>query len=504
MMAKKRPVCLIIMDGWGVAPADEKNALARSDTPNLDRYLSEYPNAILKAHGLNVGLPKGNQGNSEVGHLNIGSGRIMKQMLVRIDRHIEDGSFYENTVFIGAVDHCRKNRSNLHLMGLIQDQGVHAVTRHCNALLMLCRKLDFDDVYVHVLSDGRDTPPKSVGGYIKDLEDGIKKAATGKIGTIIGRYYALDRDTNWDRIKIAYDGLTELKGVVCEDWKEAVENAYAADETDEFIRPRIIKGFPGIRDGDAVINFNYRLDRAREITHAFTDTDFKGFERRRLDVKYVGFTDYYDNGEFEVAFPPVKHKNILGKVLSDHGLKQLRCAETEKYAHVTFFFNDSDETPFEGEDRILVHSPKVATYDLQPEMSAYKIRNKLLEAIATDKYDVIICNFANSDMVGHTGVFDAVVKAGEVVDECVGAVTDAVLAKGGAVIITADHGNGECMLLDDGSPMTAHTTNPVPVIVCGVGDVELIKDGKLCNLAPTMLKILETDQPAEMSCRPLF
>jgi 2,3-bisphosphoglycerate-independent phosphoglycerate mutase len=504
MMAKKRPVCLIIMDGWGVAPADEKNALARSDTPNLDRYLSEYPNAILKAHGLNVGLPKGNQGNSEVGHLNIGSGRIMKQMLVRIDSHIEDGSFYENKVFRGAVDHCRKNRSNLHLMGLIQDQGVHAVTRHCNALLMLCRKLDFDDVYVHVLSDGRDTPPKSVGGYIKDLEDGIKKAATGKIGTIIGRYYALDRDTNWDRIKIAYDGLTELKGVVCEDWKEAVENAYAADETDEFIRPRIIKGFPGIRDGDAVINFNYRLDRAREITHAFTDTDFKGFERRRLDVKYVGFTDYYDNGEFEVAFPPVKHKNILGKVLSDHGLKQLRCAETEKYAHVTFFFNDSDETPFEGEDRILVHSPKVATYDLQPEMSAYKIRDKLLEAIATDKYDVIICNFANGDMVGHTGVFDAVVKAGEVVDECVGAVTDAVLAKGGAVIITADHGNGECMLLDDGSPMTAHTTNPVPVIVCGVDDVELRKDGKLCNLAPTMLKILEIDQPAEMTCKPLF
>ena len=492
------------MDGWGIAPADEKNALAKAHTPNLDRYLSGFPNAVLRAHGLYVGLPEGYQGNSEVGHLNIGSGRIIKQMIVRIDSDIEAGSFYENKVLKGAVDHCRKNGSNLHLMGLIQDQGVHAVTRHCNALLMLCRRMDFHNVYVHVFSDGRDTPPRSAAEYIEDLEKGIKKAGRGKIGTIIGRYYAMDRDTNWDRVKIAYDGLTKPEGIVCRDWKEAVKNAYAAGETDEFIRPRIINGFPGIRDGDAVINFNFRLDRAREITHAFTDTDFKEFERDKLDIKYVGFTDYYDDGEFEIAFPPVRHKNILGKVLSDHGLKQLRCAETEKYAHVTFFFNDSDETPFEGEDRILVHSPKVATYDLQPEMSAYEVKDKLLEAIAADKYAVIICNFANGDMVGHTGVFDAVVKAGEAVDECVGAVTDAVLAKGGAVIITADHGNGECMLLDDGSPMTAHTTNPVPVIVCGVGDVELIKDGKLCDLAPTLLKILGIEQPAEMTGRPLF
>ncbi|MBW1966289.1 MAG: 2,3-bisphosphoglycerate-independent phosphoglycerate mutase [Deltaproteobacteria bacterium] len=503
-MTEKRPVCLIIMDGWGIAPADERNALAKARTPNLDRYLSRFPNATLRAHGLDVGLPEGYQGNSEVGHLNIGAGRIIKQMIVRIDSAIEDGSFYENEVLRGAVDHCRKNGSNLHLMGLIQDQGVHAVTRHCNALLMLCRRMDFHNVYVHVFSDGRDTPPRSAAEYIKDLEQGIKKAGRGKIGTIIGRYYAMDRDTNWDRIKIAYDGLTKPEGIVCRDWKEAVASAYAAGETDEFIRPRIINGFPGIRDGDAVINFNFRLDRAREITHAFTDTDFEGFERRKLDIKYVGFTDYYDDGEFEIAFPPVRHKNILGEVLSDHGLRQLRCAETEKYAHVTFFFNDSNETPFEGEDRILVHSPKVATYDLQPEMSAYEVRDKLLEAIAADKYDVIICNFANCDMVGHTGVFDAVVRAGEVVDECAGAVADAVLAKGGAVIITADHGNGECMLLDDGSPMTAHTTNPVPVIICGAGDVELRKDGRLCDLAPTLLKILGIEQPAEMTGRPLF
>ncbi|MBW1936161.1 MAG: 2,3-bisphosphoglycerate-independent phosphoglycerate mutase [Deltaproteobacteria bacterium] len=503
-MPEKRPVCLIIMDGWGIAPADERNALAKAHTPNFDRYLSKFPNAALKAHGLNVGLPEGNQGNSEVGHLNIGAGRIMKQMLVRINSDIEDGSFYENEVLKGAVDHCKKNRSNLHLMGLIQDQGVHAVTHHCNALLMLCSRMDFNNVYVHVFSDGRDTPPRSAAKYIEDLEAGINKTGRGKIGSIIGRYYAMDRDTNWDRVKIAYDGLTKTAGIVCKDWKEAIENAYAAKETDEFIKPRIIKGFPGIKDGDAVINFNFRLDRAREITHAFTDKNFKEFERRKLDIKYVGLTDYYDDGEFEIAFPPVSHKNILGKVLSDHGLKQLRCAETEKYAHVTFFFNDSNETPFEGEDRVMVHSPKVATYDLQPEMSAYEIRDKLLEAIAADKYDVIICNFANADMVGHTGVFNAAVKAGETVDECVGVVTDAALAKGGAVIITADHGNGECMLLDDGSPMTAHTTNPVPVIVCGVGDVELIKDGRLCDLAPTLLKILGIEQPVEMTGRPLF
>ena len=503
-MKKKKPLCLIIMDGWGIAPADAKNALAKADTPNLDYFFSKYPNALLRADGLNVGLPEGNQGNSEVGHLNIGSGRIMKQMLVRINSSIEDGSFYKNKVLKGAIAHCKKNGSNLHLMGLIQNQGVHAVTSHCNALLMLCRKMDFDDVYVHVFSDGRDTPPKSAAKYIAELEDGIKKAGLGKIGTIIGRYYAMDRDTNWDRIKIAYDGLTELKGLVCRDRQAAIEQAYAAAENDEFIKPKIIKGFPGIKDGDAVINFNFRLDRAREITHAFTDTHFDDFKRDKLDIQYTGFATYYDNGEFETAFPPVKHKNILGEVLSDHGLKQLRCAETEKYAHVTFFFNDSNEIPFKGEDRILVHSPKVATYDLKPEMSAYLIRKRLLEAIAADKHDVIICNFANADMVGHTGVFAATVKAGGVVDECIGSVSKAVLAKGGAVIITADHGNGECMLLDDGSPMTAHTTNPVPVILCGVGDVELIKDGKLCDLAPTMLKILQIDQPMEMTGRPLF
>ncbi len=498
-MARKKPLSIIIMDGWGVAPANEGNALAKARTPNLDRYNCKYPNTTLRAEGLNVGLPAGNQGNSEVGHLNIGAGRIMEQMLVRIDNQIERGEFYENEVLRVAVEHCKVNGTNLHLIGLVNDQGVHAVTRHCNALLMLCKKMDFDDVYVHAFTDGRDTPPSSAEIYLEELEEGIRKADRGKVALVVGRYWAMDRDTNWDRVKVAYDGMTGLKGVQCRSWREAIGDAYAAGETDEFIKPRIIEGFPGIRDGDAVINFNFRLDRAREITHALTDTDFKGFERTRLDVKYVGFTNYYDDGEFEIAFPPVRQANILGQVLSDHGLRQLRCAETEKYAHVTFFFNDSDETPFEGEDRTLVHSPKVATYDLKPEMSAYGVRDRLLEAVASDTYDVIIANFANGDMVGHTGVFEAVVRAAEAVDECVGAVADAVLEKGGAVIITADHGNGEQMFLEDGSPMTAHTTNPVPFILCGMGNIDLRKGGRLCDIAPTMLKILGIEQPAEMT-----
>jgi len=503
-MNRIKPVGLIIMDGWGVAPNDAKNALAKANTPNLDQFVSAYPNTVLRAEGLNVGLPSGNQGNSEVGHLNIGAGRVVKQMLVRIDDDIKNGRFYDNKVLKNAVRHCQKNDSALHLMGLVQDQGVHAVTRHANALLMLCRKMDFDNVFVHVFADGRDTPPKSASEYIKALQAGIRKAGRGLIGSVIGRYYAMDRDTNWDRIKIAYDGLTQCEGSLCENWQAAIDKAYAAGETDEFIKPKIIKGFSGIHSGDAVICFNFRLDRAREITHAFTDSSFDGFKRAKPDIRYTGFTQYFADGEFEFAFPPVKQKNILGRVLSDHGLKQLRCAETEKYAHVTFFFNDSDETPFEGEERILEPSPKVATYDLKPEMSAYKVRDKLLEAIAADKYDVIICNFANGDMVGHTGVFDAVVKAAETVDACVGAVADAILQKGGAAIITADHGNAECVQLPDGTPMTAHTTNPVPVIVCGLGDVNMIEGGKLCDIAPTLLKILGLRQPVDMTGQALF
>ncbi len=504
-MPAKKPVCLIILDGWGAAPPDGRNAIAAAKTPYMDKFLSTYPNATLKAHGLNVGLPDGNQGNSEVGHLNIGAGRIVPQMLIRIDNAVEDGSFYENDALRGAVDHCRKNGSALHLMGLVQDQGVHAVTRHCNAMLTLCGKMGFDNVYIHVFTDGRDTPPRSCKGYIGELMNGMKAAGVGRIGTIIGRYYAMDRDKRWERVKIAYDGLADAEGAAHADWEDAIDAAYAAGENDEFIKPRIIDGFPGIQDGDAIVNFNFRLDRAREMTHAFTDAEWNEFDRKAIgDLKYVGFTEYYDGGNFGVAFGPKAQRNIFGKVLADHGLSQLRCAETEKYAHVTFFFNNSNETPFQNEERILVPSPSVATYDLKPEMSAYEVRDKLLAAVASDRYDVIIANYANGDMVGHTGVFDAAVQAVQAVDACCGEVTEAALDRGGAVIITADHGNAECMMLDDGSPMTAHTTNPVPVIVCGMGDVDLRTDGRLCDLAPTLLKILDIEQPNEMTGRPLF
>ncbi len=505
IVEKKKPVCLVIMDGWGIAPADERNALEAADTPNLDKYKEQYPNASLNAHGLDVGLPDGNQGNSEVGHLNIGAGRVVNQMLVRIDTAVTSGTIFENEILKGAVEHCKENNSTLHLMGLIQDQGVHAVTRHCNALLAMCGKMDFENVFVHVFSDGRDTPPKSCATYMEELEKGFAEAGVGRVGSVIGRYYAMDRDNRWERVQIAYDGLTKAEGEECATWQEAIEKSYAADENDEFIKPKILPGFTGIKEGDAIINFNFRLDRARELTHAITDTEFSGFEREKIkNLKYIAMTNYYDDGEFEVAFPPKFQTAILGEILSKNGLKQVRCAETEKYAHVTFFFNDSGETPFENEDRILVDSPKVATYDLQPEMSAFEVKDKVLGVIAEDTYDVIIVNFANADMVGHTGVFDAVITAAQTVDECVGAVTDAATAKGGAVIITADHGNGECMMLEDGSPMTAHTTNPVPVFIAGMGDVDIRTDGRLADLAPTMLKILGIDQPAEMKGEPLF
>ncbi|MFP4521369.1 MAG: 2,3-bisphosphoglycerate-independent phosphoglycerate mutase [Fibrobacterota bacterium] len=500
----KKPLCLIIMDGWGVAPADNRNALAKAHTPELDRLFEKYPSSELRAEGLNVGLPEGNQGNSEVGHLNLGAGRIVKQMLVRIDDDIESGEFFNNPVLRETVSYCLEKDSALHLMGLIQDQGVHAVTRHAAALLRLCAKEGLGKVFIHVISDGRDTPPRSAKEHITELEKAVKESGVGEIATLTGRYYAMDRDNNYDRVKIAYDTLTSPGENSFPGWREALEDAYGAGENDEFIKPRIVGSFSGIKDGDAVINFNFRLDRAREITHAFTDSDFSGFERKKIDLKYTAFTSYYDDGDFSVAFPPASQDNILGKVLADNGLKQLRCAETEKYAHVTFFFNDSDETPFEGEKRIVVPSPKVATYDMKPEMSAFEVRDKLLEAIDSEEHDVIIVNFANGDMVGHTGVFDAVVKAGEAVDKCVGEVTGSVLSKGGSVIITADHGNAECMMLDDGSPMTAHTTNPVPVIICGTEAAQIRSGGKLCDVAPTMCRILGIEIPEEMQGSPLF
>ncbi len=499
----KRPLCLIIRDGWGYAPPSKGNAITSAKTPRTDEFMKKYPNTLIKCRGLAVGLEKGNQGNSEVGHLNIGAGRIVYQSMTRINKSIEDGDFFKNKAFLNAIAHCKNNNSTLHLYGLVQDQGVHAVTSQCVALLDLCAREKFKNVLVHAFTDGRDTPPKSAKIYLKELQDGIDKFGVGRVASVMGRYYAMDRDTRWERVEVAYNGLVKGEGKSVSSWNEAIDDAYAAGENDEFIKPRLID-FKGIKDSDAIIFFNYRLDRTRELTHAFTDVEFNGFKREKRKVFYVGFTDYYPNGNFEVAYAPQTNKNIFGEYIADKGLKQVRCAETEKYAHVTFFFNGQEETPYKNEDRLLVNSPKVATYDLKPEMSAPEVRDKVLNAIKSDVYDVIIVNFANCDMVGHTGVFPAVVKAVETVDECVGALVDAVVSKNGTAIITADHGNAEQKLLDDGTPMTAHTTNDVPLILIGCGDVKLREGGLLGDIAPTMLKILGLEQPIEMTGKSLF
>jgi len=381
---------------------------------------------------------------------------------------------------------------------------VHAVTTQCVALLDLCARQGLSKVLIHAFTDGRDTPPKSAMTYMEELQAGIDKFKVGKVATVTGRYYAMDRDKRWERVEPAYNALVKGEGRPVASWQDAIKDAYANNENDEFIKPRIVDGFAGMRDGDAVIFFNYRLDRARELTHAFVDDKFDGFRREKRELLFVAFTDYYEGGKFEVAFRPITNKNLFGEYISSLGLTQVRCAETEKYAHVTFFFNGQEETPYKNEERILVNSPKVATYDLQPEMSAYEVRDKIVAAVQEDKYDVIIINFANCDMVGHTGVFDAVVKAVETVDQCSGALVDAVLEKGGVCLVTADHGNAEQMMLADGSPMTAHTTNDVPCILIGAGDVKLRNDGLLADLAPTMLDIMGYPQPAEMSGKTLI
>ncbi len=500
----KKPVCLIIRDGWGAAPKSEANAISSAKTPRTDDFMVKYPSTLIKAHGEFVGLESGNQGNSEVGHLNIGAGRVVYQSMTRINKSITDGDFFNNQAFIGAIENCRKNGSVLHLMGLVQDQGVHAVTSQCVALLDLCRRESFHNVLVHAFTDGRDTPPKSTKEYLTELQSGIDKFSVGRIATIVGRYYAMDRDKRWDRVELAYNLLVNASGIRTESWQKAVDDAYLAGESDEFIKPRIIGDFTGIKNNDSVIFFNYRLDRVRELTHAFVDSSFDSFPREKRNVKFVGFTEYWEGCPFDVAYGPVSSSNLLGDYLSKLGKTQVRCAETEKYAHVTFFFNGQIESPFKGEDRILVSSPKVATYDQKPEMSAYEVKDKMLSAIASNKYDVMIVNFANCDMVGHTGVFPAVVKAVETVDECTGAVIDAVLAKGGVCIVTADHGNAEQMLLADGSPMTAHTINEVPLILIGATDRKLRDGGILADIAPTILELMELQQPKEMTGKSLL
>ena len=497
----KTPVALIIMDGYGINKDTYGNAIAAAKKPNLDRYFAEWPNTIIGASGMDVGLPDGQMGNSEVGHTNMGAGRIVYQELTRITKSIADGEYLNNEAFCAAVENCKQHGGALHLMGLLSSGGVHSHNTHLYGMLELAKKAGLHEVYVHCFVDGRDVPPSSGKEFIEELAAKMAEIGVGKIATISGRYYAMDRDNRWERVVKAYSAMVYGEGVMCDDPVKAMENSYAEGVTDEFVVPVVVDAKGIIKANDSVIFFNFRPDRAREITRTFVDPEFSGFERKNgmFPLTYVCFTQYDATmPNVLVAFKPQSLVNTLGEYISSIGKTQLRIAETEKYAHVTFFFNGGVEKQYEGEDRILVNSPKVATYDLQPEMSAYEVTDKVLAAIDSEKYDVIILNFANCDMVGHTGVFDAAVKAVEAVDTCVGKTVDAILAHGGTALITADHGNADKMFEADGSPFTAHTTNPVPLIVAGQKG-ELREGGVLADLAPTMLKIMGVPQPEEMT-----
>lgn len=499
-----RPVCLIIRDGWGVNPSSdiegEGDATRLAKTPVMSKVLSECPTSMLKCSGLDVGLAPGFQGNSEVGHLNLGSGRVVDEMMVRINKSIENGAFFSNKTFIACIEHCRKNNSTLHIIGLLQDQGVHAMNTHLYALLKMVKDEGLEQVVVHIFSDGRDTPPTSAGDFIRELVDKMKKIGIGKIGSLHGRYYGMDRDKRWDRVEKSYNCLVNAVGFKAPDIFKALEEAYSRGETDEFIQPMVVGDFNGIKDGDAFLHYNYRLDRGRELTHAFVDEEFTFFPRQKVDILYAAFARYYEGGNYLVAFDEVELHRIFGQIISEKGLTQLRIAETEKYAHVTFFFNAQIEQPFPGEERILVPSPKVATYDLQPEMNAAELTDRLMEAI--HKFDVITLNFANGDMVGHTGFLDAAVKAVETVDTCLGRVLDRIKDLGGCALITSDHGNCEKMR-DNGKPHTAHTIFDVTCSLFNYPDAHL-RDGRLADVAPTLLEILGVSQPEEMTGRSLL
>ena len=488
------------MDGFGKNESTYGNAIAAAKKPNLDKIVSENPMTFIGASGLDVGLPDGQMGNSEVGHTNIGAGRVVYQELTRITKSIQDGDFFTNEALVGAMENCKKNSSALHLMGLMSDGGVHSHNTHLYGIMELAKRSGVDKVYIHCFMDGRDVPPTSGKDYLAELYEKCDEIGVGEIATVMGRYYAMDRDNRWERVVKAYKAMTEGEGVKFDCACKMMEESYANDVTDEFIVPAVSEKAVPVKDNDSIVFFNFRPDRAREITRAFVDPAFSGFEREQLKGLYYVCMTQYDATmpNVYVAFKPESLENTFGEYISDKGLKQLRIAETEKYAHVTFFFNGGVEKQYPGEDRILVKSPAVATYDLQPEMSAYEVTDKLLAAIDSDKYDAIILNYANCDMVGHTGVFDAAVKAVEAVDTCVGKIVDAVAAKGGVTLITADHGNADKMYEADGSPFTAHTTNPVPFIVVGY-PCELREGGRLCDIAPTMLKIMGLEQPKEMT-----
>ncbi len=512
MTQARKPLMLMILDGWGYRETKEGNAILAARTPNLNRLQKEYPSCFLEASGEAVGLPEGQMGNSEVGHLNIGAGRIVYQDLTRINLSIREGDFFDNPAFLDAISNVKTHNSSLHLMGLVSYGGVHSHMTHLYALIKLAQDKGMEKVYIHAFLDGRDVPPKAALEDIKELTAFCRENGKAKIATVSGRYYAMDRDKRWERTKLAYDALTlGVAPFTVRDPVAAVSEAYSRGETDEFVKPTVVTDVEGqpvatIKDNDSVIFFNFRPDRARQLTWAFMNQDFEDFQREaRPHVHYVCMAQYDETMNLPIAYPPEELENVLGEVLSKQGLIQLRIAETEKYAHVTFFLNGGVEKCYEGEDRCLTPSPKIATYDLKPEMSAYEVTDEVIKRINSGKYDIIILNFANMDMVGHTGIFEAAVTAVEAVDSCVGRIVEALKEAGGVALITADHGNAEQM--EDpktGEPHTAHTSNPVKCIYVGNGEVKALQDGKLCDLSPTLLELLGIKKPEEMKGKSLI
>ena len=509
----KRPTVLMILDGYGLNDRCDHNAVCEGKTPVMDQLMSQCPFVKGNASGLFVGLPDGQMGNSEVGHMNMGAGRVIYQELTKITKSIQDGDFFQNQEFLAAVENCKKHDSALHLFGLVSTGGVHSHLTHIYGLLELAKRNGLEKVYVHCFLDGRDTPPESGKGFVEELESKMAELGVGQVATVMGRFYAMDRDKRWDRVEKAYNVMTKSKGKTAESAAAGIQASYDDGKADEFVEPFAVvkdgKPVAAIQDNDSVIFFNFRPDRAREITHAFRDAEFDGFAReKKLDLVYVCFTDYDETiTDKLVAFKKEGITNTLGQYLADHGKTQVRIAETEKYAHVTFFFNGGVEEPNQGEDRVLVPSPKdVATYDLKPQMSAYEVCDKLVDAIKSDKYDVIIINFANPDMVGHTGVESAAIKAIEVVDECVGRAVEALKEVDGVMFICADHGNAEQLVdYETGEPWTAHTTNPVPFILVNADpSYKLREGGALCDIAPTLLELMGMEQPKEMTGKSLL
>ncbi|NTV52992.1 MAG: 2,3-bisphosphoglycerate-independent phosphoglycerate mutase [Candidatus Firestonebacteria bacterium] len=511
-MSKAKPVMLVIMDGWGMNPCQSHNAIFAAKTPEFDRYMAEGPATFLSASGEAVGLPAGQMGNSEVGHLNLGAGRIVYQEYTRVSKAVTDGSFFQNPEFLAAMRSVREQGKALHLLGLLSDGGVHSHNTHLYALLKLAKEEGLTRVYVHTLLDGRDTPPASGAGYMRELVAKQQELGVGQVATVSGRYYTMDRDKRWERVEMGYQAMVNGKGVQATDPVQAVEASYLAGKTDEFMLPTVLIGSDNkpvaqVQDGDALIFFNFRADRARQIAHAFTDSEFTAFERTRFsNLHFVTLTLYEESIRAAVAFKPTSMNHLLGQVVSQAGLRQLRIAETEKYAHVTYFFNGGEEQPFAQEERALIPSPKVATYDLKPARSAEEVTEEVLRRIASEQYDLIVLNYANGDMVGHTGMFLAALEAVETVDRCVGKLEKAVTAKGGVLLITADHGNAEKMKdYATGKPHTAHTTNQVPLMVRGLGaKVNLRGDGILADVAPTILELLGLPKPEEMTGTSLF